>query len=552
MAQPTTVDIEDLPEPARRALADAINQRYFAMAKSASSFHVALLLIAGIVTLSYTLRDGYGRVYSAHQGTDALALYVGGFAGIAIGALLEWKRRQLRRLLGFTPGFYVLGSRLLDARGRKLKTYALLECRPQIIDHHTNGVYQQTTITWPGATFVFRIRNHAWEALGKIDSTLAMLSEAAQHNDFQRLLMLDPVASGISMMNSGEPQTGRPQQPQQKTWILPVAAAVGVAVLSPTTWYVRNYFSLEAAFDEISEPYDVDTWVAFGGDAARGHKKKMQIEMTRVLDLPQADRLRDMLAKYPDAPAELAGPVKAALKARYQKARKEALALSQAPQVTWYINQVYDQLEGDNAVAAMQIQIARTDNSGLSQLDELVESRPALRGKIVPVAKYFGTSDDVARTARLKSTIEQGLEKFFPRDVMKLETTAKDAPTIEIFYVISPKTRADGTPSLYTEMDKTGRPVPGAMSYPGIQFELGATLKVPGGPKPQTVTFNATPAPTITVRDIADHAAIYRAMAESVFRDLQGKLVAALGGKVDEPAVRDRDGADEGDEPAEP
>jgi hypothetical protein len=532
MVQPTTVDIEDLPEPARRALADAIGQRFYAMAKPASSTHILLLIILGVVTLGYTLLDRYGKIYAAHQGTDGLAMYVGCYGGIAVGALLAWRRKQLHRLLGFTPGAYVLGTRILDARGRKLKAYALPDCHPQVINHHTNGVYQRTTIAWPGATFTFHNKAVAWEALNKIDATLAALSQAAQHNDFQRLLMLDPVGMGISMMNSGESRTGRPNQ---KSWILPVAAAAGVAVLAPATWYVRNSLSLEAAFDEIAEPGDADAWVAQGGDAARGYKKKMQIEMTRVLDSPQADQLREVLAKYPDAPAELVAPVKAALKARYQKARKEALALSRAPQVTWYIDQVYDRLERDNAVAAMQIQIARTDSSGLKQLDELIENQPKLRGKIVPVARYFGTSNDTARTERMKSTIEQGLEKFFPRDVMKLDAAAKDAPAIEIFYVISPKVSADGTPSLYTEMDSAGRPVSGAMSYPGIQFELGATLKVPGGPEPQTVTFNATPAPTITVRDTADHSAIYHAMAESVFSDLQGKLVAALGGKVEEP-----------------
>jgi hypothetical protein len=530
MAQPTAIDVEDLPEPARRALADAIGQRFFAMAKPASSFYSFLLIIAGVVALGYALFNGYGKLYTAHQSTEAIALYVGGYGGIAIGVLRVWRRKQLRRLLGFAPGIYVIGSRLLDARQRTLQAYALMEHRPQITDHHHNGVYQHTTIAWPGAMFVFRNKASTAEALNKIDSTLGMLSQAAQHNDFQRLLMLDPVAIGISMASSGESPIRRPPR---KTWILPVAATAAVAVLSPATWYVRNRLSLEAAFDEIYDSYQVDTWVAQGGDAARGHKRKMEIEMTRALRLPRANELRRVLAEYPDAPADLATPVKAALKARYQETRKQALALSQAPQVTWFINQVYDRLEGGNAVTAMQIKIARADNSRLKQLDELVASQPKLRGTIVPVAKYFDTNDDTTRTERLKSTIEQGLEKFFPHDVMELDATTKDAPTVEIFYVIGPKIRPDGAPSFYSKMDAAGRPAPGAMSYPGIQFELGATLKVPGGPQPQAITFTATPAPTISVRDTTDQAGVYHAMAESVYGDLQSKLIVALGGKAE-------------------
>ena len=530
MAQPTTVDVEDLPEPARRALADAIGQRYFAMAAPASSSFSTLLIVAGVVVLGYALFMGYGRIYTAHQSPEAIALYVGGLGAIALGALRVRERKQLHRLLGFTPGCYVLGSRVIDARKRKLKAYALLDYQPQITNHHYNGVYKHTTIAWAGAMFVLPSKAAASEALGRVDSSLAMLSQAAQQNDFQYLLKLDPVPIGISMMSSGE---ARPRPPQQKPWLLPVAAAAGVAVLSPITWYVRNHLSLEAAFDEIYEPYQVDSWIAQGGDAARGHKKKMEIEMTRARGSKQAKELRRVLAEYPDAPEDLAAPVKAALKARYQEARKAALALSQAPQVTWFINQVYDRLEGGHAVAAMQIEIARTDNSRLKQLDEFVASRPKLRGTIVPVAKYFGTTDDTARTARLKTTIAQGLEKFFPGDVMELDAAAKDAPTIAVFYLIGPKIRPDGTPSLYTELDALGQAVPGAMSYPGIQFELGATLKVPGGPAPQAVTFTATPAPTISVRDATDQAGVYRAMAESVYGDLQSKLVVALGGKAE-------------------
>jgi hypothetical protein len=253
----------------------------------------------------------------------------------------------------------------------------------------------------------------------------------------------------------------------------------------------------------------------------------------------KADKLREVLEKYPEAPADLKAPAQAALKARYDKTRKDALALSKSEQVTWFINQVYDRLEKGGSVAAMQIKISRTDNTQLKALDEIIQSKPKLRDQIVPVATYF-EKDDESRNSRLKSAIESGLQKFFPSDVMKFDAAAKDAPEIEVFYVISPKFRPDGTPSLYTEMDRAGNPLPNAMSYPGIKFELGATLKVPGGPQPQAVRFNATPAPTISVSDTANHSAIYYAMAESAFSDLQNKLVKALGGQGD-PSFDDGD-----------
>jgi hypothetical protein len=213
----------------------------------------------------------------------------------------------------------------------------------------------------------------------------------------------------------------------------------------------------------------------------------------------------------------------------------------------------------------MQISVARTDNTGLETLDSIVASDKKLKKRIVPVARYFGTADEQSRIDALKSAIQDGMGTFFPSDVMTYDATTPDSPAIEIFYVIRPQFDEDGSPSFYTELDDNHNPVPNAPEYPAIEFELGATLKVTGGPEPQKVVFTASPAPTISVynSDVPkipnldsdepvgglDNSSVYSAMAESAFGDLRGKLVTALGGKA--PADdTDGDGTPDDDDTA--
>jgi hypothetical protein len=558
MAVPkNTIDIEDVPAPVLSVLRKSINERWYPLGNTASSAYIWLYVL-GIVAFGWALFNGFGEPSSATQDADSLIFYVAGVGLIAWGVVSQRKRKALRALLGFTPGVYVLGSRLVDARNRVLGVHVLLDQKPDIVHRYVNGGYRSTTINWHGHSFVFGRKDAATSALDAIGDRFGELQKAFESNAYDQLLVLDPMTLGIAMAESEKEEAfkrgDKIREKPKASRTAPLIALAVTAAVAPGSWFLRNYLSLEAAYGNIHGTYDVDEWVAHGGDEARGHKKRMEIELTDVVryDSENANNMRKVLDKYPDAPASLKKPVEDALHARYEKARKAALALSASEQLTWYINSVYDRLE-KGGVASMQVKVARTDDTELEKLDEVVAKSPKLSKTIVPVAKYFGNADDDARTTRLKTAIQTGMAEFFPSDVMTFADDAKDAAVIELFYVISPKYTPDGVPSLYTEVDKNNRPVPGAMSYPGIKFELGATLQVPGGPPPQKVDFQATPAPSISVErygpDLGggmDNSAVYQAMAESAFADLERKLVTALGGKAP-PEEADKTGDKEGD-----
>ena len=572
------IDIAELPAVAKDALARAVNARTTPLMKQTGGGYL-LALISGIVVLGFALLVGFGKPYEFHQEAGYIVLYAGGFFGIAGGIALLKKRSALRALLGFPPGIYALGTRMIDARTRTLKSFDLFDSEPRIVHRYVNGGYRQTTLTWHGFVFTFGRQPLAGQALQHLNEGLAALRTAAQNNDMNTVLALDPVPLGMSLARSEREEAAKRGDPQKKTGGAGSKAmliALGAtALLSPATWAVRNFASMEAAYSSLTTPYECDAWIRGGGDEERGMTKKMQIEMTDAARYHAEDaaELRRVLDAYPNAPDDLKKPVEDALKTRYETARKAALELSATEQLTWFINQVYDKLEANGVKSIMEVKLARTDNTALQKLDDYVAADPELKKEIVPVAKYFGTTDEESRKERLRTAVVTGMQKFFPADVMTFsdpaeKTDAKDEAQeaqIEIFYVIRPKYNAEGVPSTYTEIDDHDKPIPGAPSYPGIEFELGATLVVPGYKgDPHKVDFTARPAPTISVEHSGprpttfdanyasslDNSAVYSAMSESAFADLQTKLVVALGGKVDKTAATDPNDAGSLDDPA--
>ena len=539
------VDVEDLPEPPRSALRNAVNNTQSPPPlKQRASRGYIWWFIAGIAMSLSMLFVGYGEPQSAGQGGAAIVGYLIAFGMLAMGFVSRMRRKELDRVLGFPAGVYVIGSHLVDARKRELAVHQLLDEKPSIVHRYVNGGYRGTTVTWHGVTFRLSSETATRGALTLIGARLDLIAEAAKAEELDKLIELDPMVLGLSMVETEQaaafkrgdrpkvrPTTNRPM----------VIALAATAALAPGAWFVRNKLSIEAAFNHIYSPYEADEWAENGGDPARALHKKMEIELhdAAAYDADNAAKLREVLDRYPDAPAELKKPVQDALKARYESTRKTALGLTKSEELAWFINKVYDRLEAGGATPKMTIKVARTDSTLLAKLDEIVAADKKLRNEIVPVAKFFGTDDELSRADAVKAAVEKGVSKFFPEDVMKFEKDAKDAPVIEIFYVVSPKFE-DGEPTFYSRIDEHNKPVPGSKQYPGIQFELGATLTIPGVAEPQKMEFNATPAPTITVsHDVDDEAAhdadVYHAMSASAFADLEGKLVTALGGTAEPP-----------------
>jgi hypothetical protein len=548
----SVIEIQDLPGPARTALAYALTrkERPPAFAKRASDLYI-LWICLGLGALMFGVFSGFGEPETAGQSPGEMIVYGLGFAGIAGGILAGRSKKALREELRFPPGIYVVGSRLIDARTRKLGVFHLLEDRPAITHHHVNGAYRNTTVHWHGFVFTMNRQAAASAALDRVRADLELLAQAAEDQDIDKLLVYDPVAVGVALAESEKEKAikrlDKPADRAKASATPLIVAGLAVAALSPGAWFVRNHFSIESAYDKISTEWEADAWVRNGGDAARGKLKKAEIAIDNAIRMDKADGLREVLMVHADAPASMRKPAEDALAARYETSRKTALELAGTnEQLTWFIDQVYDKLKSGGS-AVMRITVARTDNSALQKLDDLVAANPKLKKRIVPVSGYFGGDNEQTRTEGLHGAVQDGMGQFFPSDVITYGDATADSAKIEIFYVIRLQYEPDGTPIFYTHIDKQGKPIPGSLEYPAVEFELGATLDVPGGPAPKQVTFTASPAPTISVHTSGigdesselDNAAVYHAMSESAFSDLQGKLVVALGGAAPEPAADD-------------
>ncbi len=538
-----SLDLLVLPAVAREAFARAVAEDRAPVAKRAGA-HWILLAIAAIAMLVGVNAVGFGDPGDMVPIPPSLALGLDalGFAGL-VAAVGLWRRaRTLRRLLGCAPGIYALGSRLIDARSRTLELYDLRASDPQITHHHVNGSYRFTSLSWHGLYLASGPRTMPDRVLTAVNWQLRVLRDAFSAGDVAQMLALDPIALGLAIIDSAPPAPPPPLASPRRPLAI---AAFATLALAGSAWSLRNYASMEVAFARLDSASQIDGWIEAGGDRARGLHKKMEVELTRAVteNGNDASKLRDVLARYPDAPAELTGPVEAALARRYKFARAAALALSASEPLTAFINHVYDHLETTRVPLTMHLEATRTDTSALTAFDDGVAADPKHSPLLVRVAQYFDPAEDTVRTQAVKRAVQGGLGQFFPADVLVFSNTADATQaTVTIFYIIRMKASAVGDVTIYQAVDAHHVPIAGSPEYPGVELELGATLEVPGGDPPQRVTFIARPAPSITVEKTGDgyaaasaatSAEVYRAMAASAFADLQLKLVHALGGKPD-------------------
>jgi hypothetical protein len=525
-----TIDVTELPVAAREAFARAVHERRTPIAQPATGGG-AYRLLAALAVLGVIALWGFGSYDEmAWQGAAFIPVYVLGCAGVAAAIALHGRRETLRDLLGCEPGVYVLGTQLVDARRRKLRIYKLLATEPETTHHYYNGRETGCVLSWHGFDFAYRDEAGPYQVLAAINSHLSVLRVAAAARNFARVLELDPIALGLVTRQ-------RAAVPPASTRWVGVIATVCVAV---ALWNVRNVASREEGFLHIDSARAADAWIASGGDRARGEHKAMEVELAHAASYLRNDAaaLRRSLARYPRAPEELREPVVRALYERYETTRHAAIALTEPGPMRAFVDRVYDQLETSGAAQAMQVAVASTDSSELVSLDASVAKSVKFRDRIAPIASYFDTFDRGAQQRQLKDAVQSGLSRFFPSDVMTFSDTDGDTHArIVIEAVIRPDWTDDGGFTLYHVVDDDHKEVPHTLLYPGVLFELGATLAVPGDHAPQHVRFTAQPAPHFTV----DHemglatplsdGMVYRAMADSAFADLQLQLVRALGGK---------------------
>lgn len=538
-----TVDFLDLPSIAREAFTRAIIEKRAPIEKRTGGDWV-LVAVAGVVVLGLVSLVGFGDAGgdSPIGRTLALGAYALGFAALAMAVSMYRRDKTWKQVLGCSPGIYALGTQLVDARSRRLRVYELAAADPAIVHHYVNGGYRNTSLSWHGILLQAGARDMPDRVLATVNWQWRVLREASRTGDGALMLAIDPIAVGLAIMNSvGPARTSPPLASVRRPLALAAAATLALSV---GAWALRDYASTEVAFARIRSASEADLWIQGGGDPARGLQKKMEVDLTRTAidQVGNARQLREALARYPDAPAELAQPVEAALARRYELARAAALGLSASEPLTAFINQIYDRLETKGVAPAMHVEATRTDTSALTAFDDGVAAEPKSSPRLVRVARYFDAADDATRTQAVKRAVQAGLGQFFPDDVMVFsdEPDATQAK-VTIFYVIRMKASAVGGVTIYQAVDAHHVPVAGAPEYPGVELELGATLQVPGAAQPQRVTFIARPAPSITVEtgdasaaaSAATNAEVYRAMADSAFADLQQKLVRALGGKPD-------------------
>jgi hypothetical protein len=529
-----TIDIDHVSPSTLAAVRQLIDDDRAHLARRASVVWIWWLL-ASLTGLGCLAAHGFGQIGQAHQDPVAIGGYVAACAALAAAWASRRARAKLVTRLGFSPGVYVIGTRLLDARSPTLAIHRLSDGAPHTVHRYVSGIYQGSTLTWFGFDFRFSTQGAWQDTVNRVRNEIARLYAASAIGDDATLFARDPLAFV-------PPAAGSPRTPSASRRRLLVACVACVACVGcgVQLWAARNAFSMSAAFGDIATEGDALAWMRIDGGAAElGEPIAARLGLTAAITSCRADALRTELAQYPDAPADLRARAETGLAHRIAGARTAAMArATSSPQMTWFIDRVYAGLSAGKP-AELELQIAHSDHHELEALDRDTRTLGTLDGhRLVQIAPFFQASGDAVREAELRRNVATSLTPYFPADVVSLVADHHDgAPAITVAYALRPQLRPDGDYSLYAYMTDQHVPSLDSPLYPGVEFALEATLEA-GDALPHIVTFSARPAPQLSVESSdpygghASDATVYAAMKTSAYADLEEQLLAALDAKA--------------------
>ena len=230
------------------------------------------------------LGDNFGEPYVPVQSIEYLLVYMAGFWALAYSVLAIWRRVSLDSKLPFQRGRYVFPTDVVVAHGDTLEMLPMGRvARIDVVHQHQNGRYVRTDIRFifeGGRTEAFSVFNRmkAQSVLDQLQAEQQRLRAAAQAGDVAAMAELDPFLEARVHGLLDDPQQmadvaahaqGGPLASGLPKWLVWASlSALAFAVLAVPTFFLRNYLSDEAAFDELVRSGDLRA-IALGLDGMR-------------------------------------------------------------------------------------------------------------------------------------------------------------------------------------------------------------------------------------------------------------------------------------------
>jgi hypothetical protein len=217
----------------------------------------------------------------AQQGLGSLCIYAVALAVAGLGVGMGVRRWREHAAVPWTPGLYLFGHDLVDARTADLRLYSLGELVAMSpTHHHQNGAYTHTTFEFSfGAegsfAFVVQGKDAAESALAGLRNAMSEVGRGAREGDLSALLEHDPFLQvrldpvGFDGLSAKGPAAEAPRAVVLSpllthAWL---GLALAGAVAAVPVWWVRDrigdhriWSECERQMDEQRPEYWYNCW----------------------------------------------------------------------------------------------------------------------------------------------------------------------------------------------------------------------------------------------------------------------------------------------------
>jgi hypothetical protein len=539
--------------------------------------------LGALFGLNWLWQNDHGELWGSHAiyGTGGLmAMGACVFGALAVVAVFV-RKALIARALPFTPGVYVIGPNLIDARTAKLKITPVMRLTPEVVHHYTNGAYGHTSIALRGPgghVFVIRNRHRADTGLSEMRDMLTRFFKAVEERDFATIAELDiflTAGDPDSWNDGGKAGVAPPSEgPGARKVPFVVQYAVGLAALvaaglSPALWVVRNNSSDDKMFEDAKRSTsDLRLYLDQGGR----HKDAAWKQMF-ITGLEEARReksvtgLREYLTEYDKAPDALKAEARAAIHEHFVEALAtfKKTAPTDDAKTIQFVEQLMTFQEAHDSPPLLVSFLPPLVDSLKGIDDMLAETARKEKSKsdVAPIAPHFTEATAERRETSIVAGLTEGFSGVFPNDIVKLEHGArrtvdtpasKDQASIDVSYQVAPMYETPGEPVIYQEVsDAVNDPLggyrpPSGRLYVGVVVRFSILMRIPDQKDAHEIILSVKPPEHFTVpansygaeAGEVDDASIYYIMAERAFDELRTKLTTAFFG-IAPPAAEGED-----------
>jgi hypothetical protein len=572
-----TVHFNTLPKSVRERVIEAtkdrgpaqpiLAERPSAGAMTAGAVVMGIVAAAGIW---YLWKQKHGHPWDDGWGTISIGIVATLLLAASWTIFTAIHRVIVAGRLPFTPGVYLIGGDLIDARTPKLRIVPLVKCEPNIIHHHYNGNYQRTEFRFTppiGGAFVFNVKpRHAAESvLDEIQRTLQLLNVVHALDDQRIIEKVDLFHDlrddqGTLIPPGRAPDPVEPLAREIPGWIAKptlLALVIG-AVLTVPVWWLRKTSHDDAAFQSIKDSHGdswaVEAYLRWGKNHVTEAKALLYVKKIEEAEREDSvTALRGFLQSYPDAPEDLKNRAREGIHRHFTVALDKFREVASDDAQTLAFVERLIAFEEQHDSPGLRVEFRPPKTESLAAMDDVLKEMAEGKYDFAPLAPQFGEETAGGREAEIVTNLSSGFRSVFAEDILHLENGGRiegelaprdDRATIEVTYEVRPMSDADGPviylldePSVIPDLAMPDQPPPDDLPtnkrlYMGIEVDFQVTMRVPGHAETRELTLLVQPPERFTVStgyegDPTD-SGVYSVMTSRAFDQLSERLGSAF------------------------